>query len=417
MNVQITPSPLSGEIAAISSKSDVHRLLILSALSEGITHIRFNQRSDDIDATINCLRALGAQIEPCSNKITVHGICAFTENPLLDCGESGSTFRFLLPVAATHCDSARFIGRGRLPDRPIRDLSQALQTHGVCFSDEHLPFSISGRMQGGSYELPGNVSSQYLTGLLLALPELKERSTVTLTTMLESASYVDVTLSALERFGIQVFSEGNVYTIPGGQTCVSPGEIRADGDWSNAAFFLAAGALGRPVRIRGLETRSPQGDKTFLNILRKFGANVAVSGDLVTVSPATLTGIEADVAEVPDLLPVLAVIASCAKGETRLVNAARLRLKESDRLNATAALINDLGGDVTELPHGLVIRGGALSGGTIESFHDHRIAMAASIAAIRCKEPVTILDAGAAAKSYPTFYEDYKKLGGNVDVV
>ena len=418
MNAIIAPAPLSGEIEAISSKSDAHRLLILAALSKGTTTlIRLNQRSDDIDATIGCLRAMGAQIDAAPDGIVVHGIRTFADNPLLDCNESGSTFRFLLPVAAACCDSARFAGHGRLPERPVRELLQTMRSHGVRFSADRLPFSITGRLGGGDYELPGDVSSQYLTGLLLALPTVDRNSVVTLTTKLASAAYVDITLSALSRFGIRASAEDGVYSVPGGQLCVSPGEIRADGDWSNAAFFLAAGALGRPVRVSGLRMDSPQGDKNILDILRSFGANVSVSGDAATVAPATLHGIDLDVGETPDLLPVLAVLAACAGGETRLVNAARLRLKESDRLTATAKLINGLGGNAKELPDGLVVRGGILSGGTVDSFHDHRIAMAAAVAAVRCKNPVTILDAGAAAKSYPAFYEDYQKLGGNVDVV
>ncbi len=417
MNVRIEPKTLSGEIEAISSKSDAHRLLILAAFSDGTTRIRINQSSDDIDATIDCLRAMGAQIESSPNEIFVHGIRTFTDDPLLDCKESGSTFRFLLPVAAACCKSARFTGSGRLPDRPIQELMQVMQSHGVCFSAERLPFSISGRLHGGNYELPGNVSSQYLTGLLLALPMVEESSMIRLTTKLESAAYVDITLSALNRFGIQVSAQDGIYTIPGRQRYVSPGKAKSDSDWSNAAFFLAAGALGNPMRLSGLDMNSPQGDKTILDILCKFGANVSVADEAVTVSPAVLTGIEIDVSETPDLLPILAVVAACAKGETHFINGARLRLKESDRLHSTAKLITDLGGDATELPDGLTIRGDVLSGGTVDSFHDHRIAMAAAIAAIRCRKPVTILDAGATAKSYPTFYEDFKKLGGNVDVV
>ena len=210
MNVRITPAPLSGEIAAISSKSDAHRLLILAALSDGTTRIRLNQRSDDIDATVGCLRAMGAQIETGFNAIIVHGIRAFVKQPLLDCNESGSTLRFLLPVAAACCDAACFDGRGRLPERPIRELMQVMQSHGVCFSSDRLPFTISGHLNGGDYGLPGNVSSQYLTGLLLALPMAEKSSTVTLTTKLESAAYINITLSALRRFGIRVSVEGGV---------------------------------------------------------------------------------------------------------------------------------------------------------------------------------------------------------------
>lgn len=417
MNVSIRPAPLSGEIAAIASKSDAHRLLILSALSEGETQVRMGQRSEDIDRTIDCLKALGAEISPEPDGVRVRGIERPAEDPLLDCGESGSTFRFLLPVAAALCAHARFTGGGRLPERPVGELMRAMAEHGVAFSAEHLPFSTSGRMTGGGYTLPGNVSSQYLTGLLLALPLLEQSSTVTLTTRLESAAYVEITLAALKRFQIDIPAKNGVYRISGGQRYRSPGELTAEGDWSNAAFFLAAGALEKPVRVTGLRLNSPQGDKAILDALMAFGAPVSAAGDAVLVSPAPLCGCEIDVGNTPDLLPVLAVLGTCASGETRLVNAARLRLKESDRLASVSAMLQALGGHVQQKQDALLIRGGGLTGGEVDSFHDHRIAMAAAVASVRCKEAVTILHADAVNKSYPAFFEDFNKLGGQANVV
>lgn len=417
MIATITPAQLSGTIPAIASKSDAHRLLILAALSQGETRIRMEQRSEDIDATICCLRALGVSIEVLPDGVLVRGIEQPNENPLLDCGESGSTFRFLLPVAAALCGSARFTGGGRLPERPIGELMTVMQAHGVAFSAERLPFSTSGRLAGGAFSLPGNVSSQYLTGLLLALPLVAQDSTISLTTRLESAAYVDITLHALKRFGVRVSVENGVYAVSGGQTLQSPGECRVDGDWSNAAFFLAAGALGKPVTLTGLHLDSPQGDKAILNALRKFGALVETTADTVTVSPASLVGCTIDVSETPDLLPILAVLGAGASGETRLVNAARLRLKESDRLASVSAMLRALGGRVEEQPDALVISGGRLAGGTVESCRDHRIAMSAAIAAILCESSVTILGADAVKKSYPAFYHDLNQLGGHADVV
>ena len=417
MIATITPAQLSGTIPAIASKSDAHRLLILAALSQGETRLRMEQRSEDIDATICCLRALGVSIEVLPDGVLVRGIEQPNENPLLDCGESGSTFRFLLPVAAALCESARFTGGGRLPERPIGELMAVMQAHGVVFSAERLPFSTSGRLAGGAFSLPGNVSSQYLTGLLLALPLVAQDSTISLTTRLESAAYVDITLHALKRFGVRVSVENGVYAVSGGQTLQSPGECRVDGDWSNAAFFLAAGALGKPVTLTGLHLDSPQGDKAILDALRKFGAFVEATADTVTVSPANLVGCTIDVSETPDLLPILAVLGAGASGETRLVNAARLRLKESDRLASVSAMLRALGGRVEEQPDALVISGGRLAGGTVESCRDHRIAMSAAIASILCESSVTILGADAVKKSYPAFYTDYNHLGGHADVV
>ncbi len=417
MIATITPAQLSGTIPAIASKSDAHRLLILAALSHGETLLKMEQRSEDIDATISCLRALGALIEILPDGVVVRGIEQVNENPLLDCGESGSTFRFLLPVACALCEHARFTGSGRLPERPIGELMHVMQSHGVAFSAERLPFATTGRLAGGDFSLPGNVSSQYLTGLLLALPLTQLDCTISLTTRLESAAYVDITLHALKRFSVQVRVEDSIYAVSGGQTIQSPGECRVDGDWSNAAFFLAAGALGKPVTVTGLSLDSPQGDKAILNALRKFGATVETTTDTITVSPAELAGCVIDVGETPDLLPILAVLGACASGETRLVNAARLRLKESDRLASVSAMLRALGGTVTEQPDALMITGGALSGGTVDSVRDHRIAMSAAIAATRCVNEVSILGADAVKKSYPAFYRDYNQLGGHADVV
>ncbi len=417
MIATISPAPLSGKIAAIASKSDAHRLLILAALSEGETRLQMEQRSEDIDATIQCLRALGARIELLPDGVLVRGIEQIPAHSLLDCGESGSTFRFLLPVAAALGAHATFTGTGRLPERPIGELLQAMRAHGVRFSAEQLPFKIEGTLMGGAFELPGNISSQYLTGLLLALPLLEQESRILLTTPLESAAYVDITLHALRRFGVTVPVRKGEYRISGGQRYRSPGMLRVDGDWSNASFFLAAGALGAPVTVSGLGLLSPQGDKAMLDALMAFGAGVEATESSIRVSPARLRGCTIDVGETPDLLPVLAVLGACASGETRLVNATRLRLKESDRLASVSAMLRVLGAAVEEQPDALVISGGRLTGGEVDSCRDHRIAMAAAIAAIRCDGDVRILGADAVNKSYPAFFTDYNRLGGKVNVV
>lgn len=417
MEVGIAPAPLHGTIRAIPSKSDAHRLLICAALADGPTRLTMPGTSADIEATMDCLQALGAGITRKGDAVTVSPIRSVPKNPLLDCRESGSTLRFLLPVAAALSSRARFTGRGRLPDRPIGELKSAMEAHGVTFSSGRLPFSLSGRLSGGAYTLPGNVSSQYITGLLLAMPKLEGGGTLALTSWLESAAYVDITLHALRRFGVTVDPRGGTYTVPGGQVFHSPGWLEVDGDWSNAAFFLAAGALASPVTVSGLNPDSPQGDREFLDLLRRFGAAVSVGETAVTAAPAPLHGCKIDVSGIPDALPVLSVIAACAEGETRFTNAARLRLKESDRLASTAAMLRALGGHAEELPDGLTVRGTALTGGTVDGCNDHRIVMAAAIAAVRCGGPVRITGAEAVRKSYPAFFEDITKLGGCVHVL
>lgn len=417
MEILIQPGSMSGTLPAIPSKSDAHRLMICAALGDRPTQLQCSATSKDLEATAQCLRALGGSVEWDGAIMTITPITQPLECPQLHCGESGSTFRFLLPVAAALCDRVAFTGEGRLPQRPIGALKKAMEEQGIQFSQPNLPFETRGRLAAGTYTLPGNISSQYITGLLLALPLCSGDSTILLSTKLESAAYVEITLHALAKFGIQIENLDQGWRIPGGQTFRSPGMLAVEGDWSNASFFLAAGALGQPVTLTGLNTQSPQGDKAVLEVLNQFGASILVEEHAITVSPGVLKGITVDVSEIPDALPILAVVAACAQGETRFVNAARLRLKESDRLTSTAALLHALGGQVWEEPEGLRVRGGSLAGGTVDGWNDHRIVMAAAIAALRCDAPVTILGAEAMNKSYPGFLEHYTALGGTAHVL
>lgn len=415
MDLRIYPRPLRGTVPAIASKSEAHRLLILAALCGGPTEMELPQSSGDIESTLACLRAMGAVIERSGALLVVAPPSRFNPAPEFDCGESGSTLRFLLPVAAAFCGGGSFRGGGRLPERPLGGLAEAMKKRGVSFSRDKLPFTISGTLEAGEYELPGNVSSQYITGLLLALPALAGNSTVRISGRLESAPYVQMTLAALRRFGIGVQARQGGFAVEGGQKYISPGRVRVEGDWSNAAFFLAAGALGGPVTVTGLDRASPQGDRAMVEFLARFGARTEVSGGAVTVSGGELQGCSMDLSGTPDLLPPLAAVAAWAKGETEFTGCGRLRYKESDRLLTTAAMIRALGGEVIERPEGLVVRGGRPAGGTADSSGDHRIAMAAAIAATRCSAPVTILDAGAIDKSYPAFFDHYRELGGGMD--
>lgn len=421
MNIVCRPSELSGTVRAIPSKSDAHRKLICAALSEnGGTLPLYPPFCDDIAATVRCLTALGAAFTetPDGLRVTPVKRQAYAE---LDCGESGSTLRFLLPVAMCVCDNIAVTGHGRLPERPINTLTEAMSAHGVQFSGEKLPLNAVGTLTGGVYEIAGNISSQFLSGLLMALPLCESDSEIRLTTALQSSKYVDMTLDTLRLFGAEItVSEHDGflrYAIKGKQKLHFPDNITIDGDWSNAAFWLA-GAVGDgdSVTVSGLDPDSTQGDKAIAEILRGAGADVQRDAHSISVSGGAMRGINASMEEIPDLLPILAVCAACADGTSHFTNAERLRIKESDRLSAVAELLHAIGGRVDELPDGLTVRGGQLTGGTVDAQNDHRLVMAAAIAALRCKKPVTILGAEAVNKSYPSFFSDYRDLGGIAEI-
>lgn len=411
MNRQVFPGPVRGRVAAIPSKSDVHRLLIGALLADGPTRIPLSASSRDIEATVRCIRALGAQVEEEPDALTVR------PGPLpgeaaLDCGESGSTLRFLLPVVAALGVTAHFTGSGRLPERPMAPLTDQLRRGGAAASGDCLPLTVSGRLRGGKYALPGDISSQYFTGLLFALPLLPEDSTLSWTSPVQSAGYLALTESALTRYGIRFSRDGSGWRLPGGQRYHSPGAAVPEGDWSGAAFWLAAGALAGPLTVTGLREDSPQGDREMAPLLARFGARVQRQGDAVTVSPGPLWGISIDAAQIPDLVPILAVVAACAQGDTVISGAQRLRLKESDRLATTRQLLTALGVSVRERPDGLIIHGGPIHGGTVDGAGDHRIVMAAAIAALRASDSVTIQGAEAVEKSYPDFFRDFQLVTG-----
>lgn len=413
MDIRIEPQKLNGTINAIPSKSAAHRLLICAALADRPTTIYIDRTSDDITATAECMKAIGAEITIDGNAYRITPIETPAAAPTLDCGESGSTLRFLLPVAAALGNDSHFIGRGRLPKRPLSDLTAAMKEHGITMDSESLPMTLKGTLRGGTYRIKGNISSQYITGLLLALPLAEEDSTIELTTELESASYIDITLSALKIFGIEIETTPDGYHIKGGQTYRSPNEITVEGDWSNAAFFLTAATLGNDLTMTGLDPDSPQGDRKITDLLQSFGAEKVIGENSIAMKGGDLAGCVIDIRDTPDLLPILSVAATQAKGKTTFVNAARLRLKESDRLESSAALINDLGGKAETTEDTLTVYGVGLVGGTVDSCNDHRIAMSAAIAATFCEKAVTIRGAEAVKKSYPAFFEDYNKLGGN----
>ena len=406
MEVTISPGRLAGKVAVPGSKSMAHRGLIAAALADGPSRIQNATPSGDIEATVRCLTAVGAEIRREGEDLEVTPLHRrWRERIVLPCGESGSTLRFLLPVAAALGAPARFTGEGRLPERPLGPLGETLIRGGAELSGFQLPLELAGRLRPGEYRLPGDVSSQYVTGLLLALPLLEGDSSIRLTTPLESAGYVRMTLQVLAQFGIQVSPEEGGWRILGNQI-YRAADFEVEGDYSAAALFLTANAIGSQVECLGLREASTQGDRA---ILRHLETIQSLGGGRV----------EIDLSQCPDLAPALAVAAAYADGETALTHAGRLRLKESDRLAALSTVLTQMGAEVEEGPETLTIQGKpALDGGvTIEPFGDHRIAMAASIAALGAKAPVTIQNAQCVGKSYPQFFHHMKLLGGVCHVV
>ncbi len=415
MNLLLKPGQRSGCVRIPSSKSQAHRLLIEAALGESACTLHCDGISRDIEATVKCLKALGAEISEENGALTVHPIRTVPEGEaILPCGESGSTLRFLLPLVGALGAHAVFCREGRLPSRPLSPLDEELKRHGMTVTEDGARLCCSGQLEAGDYVLPGNVSSQYVSGLLMALPVLGADSRLTVTGPVESAGYITMTEDALRLARIRFEKSGWTYQIPGGQKASLPCETAVEGDWSNAAFFLSIGALsGQGMKIMGMNPQSSQGDRAVLEILNAFGAESFWDGDDLLIRRGELRAQTIDAGPIPDLIPVLSVAAALAEGETRIVNAARLRLKESDRLSSTTAMLRALGAEIAELPDGLIIHGKmSLDGGTVDSCGDHRIAMAAAVAATGCTAPVTVENAECVQKSYPRFWEDFAALFG-----
>lgn len=409
MDVTLYPAKLHGTITPPPSKSQAHRLIIAAALSEGECTVGNVAFSEDILATLDAMTQLGASRETVNdNTIRIRGIgggAPIRQSdglPHLDCGESGSTLRFLIPIALAVAGGGVFTGRGRLMQRPQKPYFDLFDEKGIEYSLENGVLTVRGSLTGGEYALPGDVSSQFFTGLLYALPSVAGDSVIRATTDLESRSYIDMTLDALQKSGVAVSAEERSFALRGGQR-FALGDCAVEADWSQAGFYYAALGIGNDLTITGMNPNSVQGDRKIVPYYLKMKAN----GDVTL-----------DVSDCPDLVPPLAAHAALrgTGNTTYIVNAARLRIKESDRLTAVTTVLNALGADIEELPDGLVIHGrDELAGGvTVDSFNDHRIAMMTAVAATRCAAPVVLRDAGCVKKSYPDFWEDYASLGGKI---
>lgn len=388
MNVTILPGTLEGAVTPPSSKSQTHRAVLALMLAQGEGKLSNLAVSEDIQATQDCVAALKS-----GQPAQADGL------PLLDCGESGSTLRFLIPVALAVRGGGRFTGRGRLMERPQGPYIRLFEEKGILWNQEGTCLTVAGQLEPGVYALPGNVSSQFITGLLYALPLLPGDSRIVLTTPLESRGYVDMTLDMLRRFDIKVEEQEDGFLVPGNQTYQAR-DLTLEADWSGAAFWYAANFLGAQVDIQGLNPDSVQGDRQIGTLYWKL---------------ARPGNVDIDLSQCPDLAPPLAAMAAVRKGTTRFVHAGRLRMKESDRLETIARTLNALGAKAQVGEDTLTLEGvDHLEGGTVDGCNDHRIAMMAAVAAVACKEPVTILGAECVKKSYPRFWEDYTELGGEI---
>ncbi|MFT8312858.1 MAG: 3-phosphoshikimate 1-carboxyvinyltransferase [Clostridium sp.] len=421
--VKITPSKLKGKVTIPPSKSLSHRGIIAAGLSKGKSVVENVMFSEDILTTCNAMEALGVTIEKKEEENNIYTLIinGSTELKLLkkeiDCSESGSSLRFFIPICLAEENDVVFTGRGKLVSRPLNQYYEIFDKQGIKYSNENgkLPLKVQGKIQSGEFTIDGDVSSQFITGLMFTLPVLQGDSKITINKKLESKGYLDLTMDVLNRFSVEVINNDyKEFLIKGNQEYKSR-DYRVEGDFSQAAFWLVAGMIGGEIDCLDLNPDSKQGDKEVLDIIKRMNGTLNITSDKIYAETTNTVSTVIDASQCPDIIPVLAVLAAVSEGTTEVINAGRLRIKESDRLTAITTELNKLGADLEEKEDGLIIRGKKeLTGGEVDSWNDHRIAMALAVASIRCKDEVTIKDSGCVKKSYPTFWEDFKKLGGNV---
>ena len=409
---------VSGNVQVPPSKSVAHRMLICAALSDAPCTIVCQSVNRDMEATMNCLNALGANITYADGKFSVQPITEVRKGATLDCGESGSTLRFLLPVAAALGADTTFIGQGRLPERPLSPLYEEMTAHGVKMTENgRMPLKCSGKLPAGLYTIDGGISSQFISGLLMALPLTGIQSKIAVTGKQESSSYIGLTLNALSQFGIDIQTVTDGYIIPSGQEFTSAdAQVSVEGDWSAAAFWITAGVAGsKPVTCTGLNYEcSAQGDRRIVDVLRSMGADITTTAGTITARPSKLTAAKIDCADIPDLVPILAVAASSAQGTTIFDNIRRLRIKESDRVQSILQLLGMAGIYAFASDNTLTVTGGPARSCAYDPSGDHRMAMSAAILASAKDVKITISDAECTAKSYPAFFDDFNALGGHI---
>jgi 3-phosphoshikimate 1-carboxyvinyltransferase len=427
-NYKIYPKKLSGEVKIPPSKSMAHRAVICAALGDGISKVTNIDYSDDIIATIDAMSSLGAKITRKEEHLEVYGIKSpenikaneLKSERIIDCNESGSTLRFLVPIAALFEGVNRFVGRGNLGKRPLDTFYNIFDEQGIKYSYKEgiLDLKTEGKLKAGEFKVKGNISSQFITGLLFTLPLVDGDSKIIITTELESKGYIDLTLSAMKDFGIEIINNNyEEFIIKGNQTYKSR-DYRVEGDYSQSAFFFCADAISNNVVLDDLKLDSLQGDKEVIDILERMGVKIANKNNgLIGTVEGSLKATVIDGSQCPDIIPVVSLAAALGFGTTEVINAGRLRIKECDRLAAVTSELNKLGAKITEKEDGLIIEGvKELKGGVeVWSHKDHRIAMTLAIASTVCNEPIVLKDYECVSKSYPQFWEDFKNLGGVFD--
>ncbi len=422
MDIKIISGVTGGSVRAVASKSYAHRLIICAALADSPTRIICNTSSQDIEATLGCVKALGASVEHTEDGFIIKPIKrgANLSDVTLDCGESGSTLRFMLPLVCALGATGQLKLHGRLPERPLSPLDTLLKVNG-CELDGVGSDTVSfgGKLKAGEYRLSANISSQYITGMLLAMSCLEEDSTLYLEGEIVSEGYIDITLDALCAFGIEVEECDSGFLVKGSQKMKSPEVIEVEGDWSNSAAWLSSGALTKKgISVTGLDTESSQGDRAIASVLAYLGGAVKYKGNKVSVARGGRYGFEIDAESIPDLVPVLCAVASVCEGESKIHGISRLRAKESDRVAAIRDILTRLGADIASDEETITVNGVArLKGGEVDSYGDHRIVMAAAVASCACDGEIVIRRAEAISKSYPHFFEDFAALGGKYEII
>ncbi len=423
--LEIRPSKLSGNINIPPSKSMAHRALFCAFLSDGVSEIDNVELSEDIISTCRVIEALGGEIHTLDSsfsgrkRLLIHGKGTVSiKEEKINCGESGTTARFIIPISRLSEDRIIIDGSGKLVSRPFNAFYSVFEKSNITFETQggKLPLTLHGSLKPGNYFLPGDISSQFISGLLLALPLLESDSTIQITTPAESAAYIDMTINMQKNFGINIYfkKDENKLIIPGCQKYIAK-NYYVEGDWSQAAFWIAAGVMSGPISITGLNKESMQGDKVIADIVKSMGGNVYWENNSLVSEKSSLKGICIDVSQCPDIAPILAVLGSICEGEMEIINASRLRIKESDRIKAIVTELTNIGADIKEQDDGIIIAGeNTLTGGNTQSWNDHRIVMSSAVASIKCEENVVIEGVNAVNKSYPSFWEHFLSLGGDI---
>ena len=426
LEINIKPGSLKGKVEISPSKSLAHRYIIEASLGEEEVIVSNLQKSKDIEATIEVMSNLGVEFKVLKDdegamtlRIKGQGTSFKVRGKEFNCNESGSTLRFLIPLLLLIDDEVLVTGKGKLKERPLDVYYDILKDQGIEYSNnrDRLPLKLPKerkKLTSGTFKIRGDISSQFITGLMYALPLLKGDSRLEMTTELESKPYVDLTMKALRDFGIEIENKDyKIFEIAGSQKYKGD-SYKVEGDFSQLAFFAVAGLIGKyPITVTGLDKNSLQGDKEIINIVKRMKGRIEEVAEGYTFYPSLTEGTVIDIKECPDLVPALSVLASLSKGETRIINGERLKIKESNRLESTSKELIKLGADIDILEDSLVIRGvEELKGGRVDSWNDHRVAMSLGVASARAKNDIILTGAESVSKSYPRFWEDFKKLGG-----